>query len=126
MKDYKIMIVDDDPDANFNLKAVLENSGFKVIFYYDGESALEELKEEKPDMVLLDVMMPGMSGYDVCETIKNDPETSHIPVIMLTAKDTGDDVEMALKKKADWFVAKPYDNKYLLGKINQFIAKKGK
>jgi len=77
-------------------------------------------------MVLLDVMMPGMSGYDVCETIKNDPETSHIPVIMLTAKDTGDDVEMALKKKADWFVAKPYDNKYLLGKINQFIAKKGK
>jgi len=118
------MIVDDDPDANYSLQSILEHAGFKVIYFYDGESALKKLKPEKPDIVILDIMMPGMNGFEVCEKIKNDPETSSIPIIILTAKDMGDDLEMALKKKADWFVTKPYDNKYLIGKINQLLAKR--
>ena len=125
MSQGKVMIVDDDPDVNCTLQTVLEHSGFKVECFYDGESALKKIKDIKPDLVILDVMMPGMSGYEVCEKIKSDPETSHIKVIMLTARDMGDDVDMALRKKADWFVTKPYDNKYLVSKIDQFIAKKG-
>jgi CheY-like chemotaxis protein len=124
MPEIKVMIVDDDTDANYTLQSILEYAGFKVIYYYDGESALKSLKIEKPDIVVLDVMMPGMSGFEVCEKIKNDPETSSIPVIILTAKDMGEDVEMAIKKKADWFITKPYDNKYLLGKITQLVGKK--
>ncbi len=126
MTPAKLFVVDDDADANFALKSILEHSGFTVREFFDGESALNKLKEEKPDMVLMDVMMPGISGYDVCEKIKNDPETSHIPVIMITAKDMGEDVEIAIQKKADWFVTKPYDFKYLVAKINQILSKDAK
>lgn len=121
----KLMIVDDDKDVNCILKTVLEQAGFNVVSYFNAESALASIKEEKPDLVMLDVMMPGISGYQACERIKNDPETSAIPVIMLTARDMGEDVEMAMKYKADWFIAKPFDNDYLIKKITKFVTKKG-
>jgi CheY-like chemotaxis protein len=124
MADYKIMIVDDDPDANYHLQRVLEHNGFKVVYYYDAETALKNIKNEKPDMIIMDVMMPGMGGFEACGKIKNDPETSAIPVIILTAKDMGDDVEAAMNNKADWFITKPYDNKYLIAKINELLEKK--
>jgi len=120
----KIMIVDDDTDVSSNLKAVLEHACFEITCYNDAESALKMIKADKPDLVLLDVMMPGISGFEACEKIKSDPDTLNIPVIMLTAKDMGEDVETALKKKADWFIVKPPDNKYLIAKINYFLTKK--
>jgi len=124
MVDRKIMIVDDDPDANYHLQRVLEHNGFKVVYYYEAETALKNIKNEKPDMVIMDVMMPGMGGFEACGKIKSDPETSGIPVVILTAKDMGEDVDAAMKNKADWFITKPYDNKYLIGKINQILEKK--
>ena len=124
MAQKKVMIVDDDVDVSYNLTAVLENAGFEVVCYVDGQSALNHIKEQRPDIVLLDVMMPGISGFDVCEKIKSDPDTAAIPVIMLTGKDMGEDLEMAMKKKADWFIAKPPDNKYLINRIEHFLEKK--
>jgi CheY-like chemotaxis protein len=124
MVDKKIVIVDDDPDANYHLQRILEHNGFKVVFYYDAETALKNITNDKPDMVIMDVMMPGMGGFEACGKIKSDPETSGIPVVILTAKDMGEDVDAAMKNKADWFITKPYDNKYLIGKINQILQKK--
>ena len=123
MAKEKILIVDDDHDVVEILRSLLSYKGFTVVAVYDGASALSKVKEEKPDLVVLDIMMPGMDGYNVCETIKTDPETKNIPVIMLTAKDMFGDVEKALEKKADWYIAKPYDNRYLIDKINQFVKK---
>lgn len=122
MSEKKILIVDDDIDAVKLLKFKLENAGYNVIFAYSGKNGLELISSEKPDLVLLDILMPDISGYQVCEAIKTNPEFSHIPVIMLTGKDEGDDVELALEKKADWYVAKPYDEKYLFAKISHFIS----
>ena len=119
----KILVVDDDDNAIAILQIVLEDQGYEVIMAQDGKTALEMVHKAKPDIVLLDVMMPDMNGYQVCEAIKSDPATRDIPVIMLTAKDMGEDVEMAISKQVDWYIAKPYDNKYLLSKIRSFLGK---
>jgi two-component system, OmpR family, alkaline phosphatase synthesis response regulator PhoP len=120
----KILIVDDDMDAIDTLESLLEYKGYEVIACNDGASALRKVKEERPEVVILDIMMPGMDGYNVCETIKTDSLTRDTIVIMLTAKDMFGDVEKALDKKADWYIVKPYDNKYVIDKIEFFLKKK--
>lgn len=119
----KILIADDEQTAVDILKSILEDKDYAVITAYDGEEAVKAVREQKPDLVILDVMMPKMNGYEVCEKIKKDPSTKDIPVIMLTAKDMGEDIEMALSKDANWYITKPYDAKYLLGKISSFLNK---
>jgi CheY-like chemotaxis protein len=121
----KILVVDDDENAITILQILLEDHGFEVTLARDGRTALELVRKARPDIVLLDVMMPDMNGYQVCEAIKSDPVTRDIPVIMITAKDMGEDVEMAISKQVDWYIAKPYDNKYLLSKIRSFLEKIG-
>lgn len=120
----KILIIDDDIDAVEMLQTVLENNGYAVATALNGKSGLSMARHDKPDLIVLDVMMPDVSGYEVCGLIKTDPDTVNIPVIMLTGRDTGDDVDMALKKRADWFVVKPYDITYLMSKINAFLKPK--
>ena len=86
-----ILIVDDEPELVKALQIRFEEEGFRVITAYDGSNGLEKTRTEKPDLVILDIVMPVMDGYQVCETIKNDPATKNIPVVMLTAKSMGDD-----------------------------------
>lgn len=118
------MIVDDDRDLNFIIKTILEQAGFNIISYFDAETALKNIKQEKPDIIMLDVMMPGISGFDACKRIKSDPDICGTTVFMLTARGIGEDIDMAMKNKADFFITKPFDNDYLIEKINEFIAKK--
>jgi len=120
----KILLVDDDPDIVKALTNILANEGYEIITSYTGKRAIERVKEEKPDLVLLDIMMPDMDGLSVCMEIKNNPKTKNVKVIMLTSKDSGDTLQESLEKKADWFIAKPPDEKYLINKVNQFILKK--
>ena len=122
----KILIIDDDPEVIKVLKLQLEKGGYEVVDALDGDAGLIKVNEGKPDLVLLDIMMPKMDGYNVCEKIKDNPSIKNIPVIMLTAKNMGDDVELALEKKADWYIAKPYDIKYLLKKIDELIKQSKK
>jgi DNA-binding response OmpR family regulator len=103
------------------LQIILEKNGYQVIIAYDGSTGFAKVKEEKPDLVLLDIMLPDMDGYQVCELIKKDPALHKIPVMMLTAKAMGDDVEKALEKRADWYITKPFEHKYLLKKIEEFV-----
>jgi CheY-like chemotaxis protein len=122
MSKGKILIVDDEKDIMMVLSEIIKNEGYEVITAYSGKRALERVKDEKPDLVILDIMMPGLDGLTVCEQIKNDPATRDTKIIILTAKDTGSSLQEALERKADWFIGKPCDGKSLVSRIAILLA----
>ena len=104
----KILIVDDEPDILFTVAQMLEFSGYEVIKAKDGEECLNKLKETTPDLVLLDIMMPEMSGWDVAAKIKENPKWQDIPIIFLTAK--GDTMSIGMgNMAAEDYIVKPFD-----------------
>jgi len=124
MSKKNILIVEDDPQTVKLVKFILEKNNCSTISVKDGEEGLRMARERKPDLIILDLMLPGMDGYQVCETLKNDPNTKEIPVLVLTALDSGADFEKALEKKADWYITKPFDAQHLLKRVNYLIGKK--
>ena len=126
MPQGKILIVDDEQDIMLVLKGIIENEGYEVITAYSGKRALERVKQEKPDLIVLDIMMPGLDGLTVCEEIKNDPDTRNTKIIVLSARDTGSTLQEALERKADWFIGKPCDGKSLVARIAILLAAKKK
>lgn len=117
-----IMIVDDDADGRAMVSAVLQGKGFVVCECSGGPEALEKLKTHIPAVVLLDIMMPEMSGYDVLVHMKQRPETQNIPVIMLTAKGEGEDIITGYQYGADYYIPKPFTTKQLLYGISLFVS----
>lgn len=114
------MIIDDEIDFTNLLKTQLEKEGFTAVISNAGAEGVKLAKSEKPDLILLDIMMPKMSGWDVCSKIKEDPETKDIPVIFLTART--DDISRSMGLKgADGYMEKPFDPIDLIKQINQFI-----
>lgn len=118
----KIMVVDDEPYIARVIKFKLEQEGYEVISANDGQSGLQKIKEEKPDMVLLDVMMPGLSGYEVCQKIKEDAELAGIPVVILTAKGQERDREQGLTMGASDYITKPFSPNRLLELVKNMIG----
>jgi len=118
----KIMVVDDEPYIARVIKFKLEQEGYTVISANDGQSGLQKIKEEKPDMVLLDVMMPGLSGYEVCQKIKEDAELAGIPVVILTAKGQERDREQGLTMGASDYITKPFSPNRLLELVKNMIG----
>ena len=110
----KIMVVDDNVDSIMILRSILESQGYKVFTAQSGVDALELLKHEVPDLILLDVMMPQMSGIEVLERIKTTHVTSKVPVIMVTAKIQDEDVMTGYQHGADYYITKPCTAKQLL------------
>jgi len=121
MENKKILIIDDEPDLVKTLQIRLETAGYTIITAYEGHTGLKKAREEKPDLIILDIMLPGMNGYETCDKLKSDPLTHKIPVIILTSKNMGDDLEQAFEKKADWFMVKPFDSGYLLKIVKKII-----
>ncbi len=114
----KILVIDDEPDIVFLIKLILEKEGYKVIEANSGSEGLELAKKEKPDLILLDVMMPDMLGWEVSKKIKADKELSKIPVAMLTVKSAAEDKLKSLEEaRADWHIAKPIDREKLLSTV---------
>lgn len=105
----KVLVVDDEPDVLLLCRVNLEFEGYTVIDAQDGEQALEKVRLEKPDIILLDVMMPGMDGWEVLASLKEDPTTSEIPVVMLTAKVRELDQIHGLTQGAIDYVNKPFN-----------------
>lgn len=122
MEKKKIMIVDDEESLVELVKALLEREGFEVIEAYNGKECLEKLKSIKPDLILLDLMMPGMSGREVLEKIRKNPKTKDLKVAFLTVahfSEIGKKVCEDLKVCA--YITKPFDNKELVQKVKELV-----
>ena len=131
MKKKKILLIDDDVDFAEATKLILESKSYNVSLAYDGQEGLKKVKTEKPHLIILDVMMPGIDGYEVCSKLKADPKYGHIPILLLTA--VGEamttsryTMEMGMRTEADDFVPKPVEPGVLVEKVkNLFRTSKG-
>jgi CheY-like chemotaxis protein len=119
---YKILIIDDDKTLQMMLKTVLLSHGFDVISTFSGEEGLSMALSEKPDFIILDVIMPGVKGREVCRKLKADPQTKDIPVLFLSSKDSEDDVAAELQAGAVGHVTKPVNSMSLVRKLKQILG----
>jgi len=117
----KILIVEDNEMNRDMLSRRLERKGFLVVMAEDGQKGVDMSKSESPDLILMDLSLPVMDGWDATSTIKGDSDTNSIPIIVLTAHAMAGDREKALEAGADEYDTKPIDFKRLMGKINEFI-----
>jgi len=122
MKPKRILVVDDEPRVREMIEFRLRQYGFEVIQAANGREALAVASKEQPDLVLLDVMMPELDGFQVCSRLKQHEATQHIPVVMLTAKAEAKDVTRAFNSGAADYVVKPYDPVVLQQKVVQSLA----
>jgi two-component system phosphate regulon response regulator PhoB len=118
-----ILVVDDDRDALDVLKYSLGGAGYNVLTARDGQGALE-LAQQKPDLVVLDVLMPGMDGWEVCRRLKRDPQTARIPTLFLTARGSDTDELLGFELGADDYVVKPIRIRKLLSRINAVLRRR--
>ena len=116
------MVVDDHPDVVEVVRTMLEDNGFNVRCAYSGQELFAGLEEQKPDLILLDIMMPQMDGLEVLTRLKGDPGTASIPVILLTAKVHHEDVEKGYKLGAEHYIKKPFASTQLMTGINRFLG----
>ncbi|HWE61248.1 MAG TPA: response regulator [Chloroflexota bacterium] len=116
-KPFRILVVDDEPDLLVLLEEHLTQEGYQVITASTGMQAITKAREEQPDIILLDVMMPGVSGFDVCNILQDFPETATIPVIFLTAVAETKRKVMGLNLGADDYITKPFDLHELAARV---------
>ncbi len=119
----KILIIDDDRDAIIPLKMSLESANFNVLEAYSGHEGLEKARSEIPDLILLDLMLPDMDGFEVCKTLKNDPHTKSVRIIMLTGKDAIDTKIEGLENGADDYITKPFNLNELKARIKTILRR---
>ncbi len=118
-----IMVVDDNPDLVTIIKTILEVKGFGVQTAQNGKEVFNLLGEQKPDLIILDIMMPQMDGLEVLTRLKGDPDTASIPVILLTAKVYFEDVQRGYKMGADFYIQKPFTKNQLLDGVNAILSR---
>jgi two-component system alkaline phosphatase synthesis response regulator PhoP len=121
---YKILAVDDEPHIRRLVQVNLERHGYDVVTAADGKDALEKVASEKPDLVVLDVMMPYMDGFEVLQTLRKNPETRELPVIMLTAKAQDADVFRGWQSGADLYLTKPFNPMELISFVKRIFKSK--
>ncbi len=117
----KILVIDDLPENVFMIQDRLEHEGYEVITAYEGKSGIERAKNELPDLILLDVMMPEMTGFEVCKILVDNPSTSRIPIILVTAKVDAEDTKEGLEAGAFDYIKKPFNRVELLARINSAL-----
>lgn len=122
-KKSKILIVDDEPDVVTFLERVLCNEGFEVLVAYDGVEALSVAELEDPDLILLDIMMPMMSGYEVCQELRASAKTQSIPVVCVSSAHSPEARALSLKAGASALIVKPFSPAELLAQIERYIRK---
>ncbi len=120
----KILVVDDEPDVVELVEFNLRNAGFDVITAEDGEAALKKAKSSAPDLLVLDIMLPEIDGFEVCKLLRRDPATAKIPIIMLTAKAAEIDRVLGLEFGADDYLTKPFSPRELILRIKKLIQRK--
>jgi DNA-binding response OmpR family regulator len=123
MNQKKIMIVDDEADLVETVRFPLEMEGFNVMVSYNGEDALNKAREESPDLIILDLMLPKLDGYKVCRLLKFDEKYKHIPILMLTAKTQDKDKILGTETGANEYITKPFEMDDLLEKVKTYLNK---
>jgi DNA-binding response OmpR family regulator len=118
----KILIADDEPNIVVSLEFLMKQKGYAVKVVNDGEAALRAVDEFAPDLILLDVMMPRMSGYDVCQKIRENPARAAVRIVMLSAKGRDIEVTKGIAVGADAYVTKPFSTKELIAKVQELLG----
>ena len=116
-----ILIVDDEPNIVISVEFLMKREGFQVSIARDGDEGLEAIKAKKPDLVVLDVMMPKRNGFEVCEAVRADPELSGVRILMLTAKGRAAEVKKGLELGADAYITKPFSTHELVAKVRALL-----
>ena len=119
----KILVVEDEPDILQLVKLYLEKEGFRTATAVNGAQALKKVKEDKPDLIVLDLMLPELDGLEVCKRLRSVPDTAMLPIIMLTAKAEESDTVIGLELGADDYVAKPFSPKALVARIKALLRR---
>ena len=119
----KILIADDEPNIVISLEFLMKREGFEVLIANDGEEAVQRIRGDRPDLVLLDVMMPKKSGFEVCQEIKADPALADIRILMLTAKGRDTEVAKGLALGADAYMTKPFATKELVERVRELVER---
>ena len=123
MSQGRVLVVEDDSDISTLLKIYFESEGYSVVTAERGEAALEACRHQLPSVIVLDIMLPDMDGYDVCRELRNTLRTSHIPIIFLTQKDERSDKIKGLELGADDYITKPFDVEELNLRVRNAIAR---
>jgi two-component system alkaline phosphatase synthesis response regulator PhoP len=124
MSSEKVLVVDDEENIRELVKYNLEREGYRVTTVGSGEEALQQVVSNQPDLIILDLMLPGIDGLDVCRKLKNNSKTTHIPIVMLTVKGEESDIVIGLELGADDYIAKPFSPKVLLARIKAVLRRR--
>lgn len=119
----KILIADDEQNIVISLEFLMKREGFQVSVAQDGQEAVDKIRAEMPDLVLLDVMMPKKSGFEVCQEVKADPALQAVRILMLTAKGRDTEVAKGLALGADAYMTKPFSTRELVERVRSMLAK---
>jgi len=123
MSPKKILVVDDEVDLVETVRFPLEMEGFNVLVSHNGEDALSQARKEKPDLIILDLMLPKLDGYKVCRLLKFDERYKHIPILMLTAKTQEKDKILGAETGANEYITKPFEMDDLMEKVKRYLSK---
>ncbi len=121
MTSHSVLIVDDEPNIVLSLEFLMKKAGLEVRIARDGESALQAMQENKPDIVLLDVMLPKRDGYDVCQTIRANPLWEDVRILMLTAKGRNIEREKGIALGADDYITKPFSTREVVDRVLHYL-----
>ncbi len=122
----KVLVIDDEPEITDIVQTFLDEAGYQVIVENSPEKAVEVAKNFEPDIILLDIMMPNVDGYDICEALKKESRFASTPIIFLTGKDRSDDMGRSFKSGGDMFIKKPFSCQRLLEIINIVLLSTGR
>lgn len=120
-----ILVVDDEPNARSLLRLILVRAGFEVIVAQDGFEALREIQDQIPDAMILDIMMPGIDGFEVCERLRNNEETADLPIIMLSARADSESINKGLSLGATMYLTKPVTPEELTREVEKVLGIEG-
>ena len=123
MANPRILLVDDEPDLVQLVSVRLKNAGYEVTVAYDGHQALDQAKLSKPDLIILDLMLPKLDGYKVCRSLKLDEKTKGIPILIFTARAQAEDIKLATECGADAYLTKPFEAQILLDKLKELQSR---
>lgn len=118
----KVLIADDEPNIVVSLEFMMKREGYEVVVARDGAAALAAIRGQRPDLVLLDAMMPGMTGFDVCEAVRADTTLKGTVILMLTAKGRETDMARGVGAGADAYVTKPFSTRDLMAKVREMLG----